>query len=110
MPRKGENIHKRKDGRWEGRYIKKHDISGKAIYGSVYAKTYLDVKRKLIEMNKLALDNALPSKQQTVAFREVLYLTMLCFVLIAEQKQITSRILELHILNLKNHLRKFGTL
>jgi len=25
-------------------------------------------------MNKLALDNALPSKQQTVAFREVLYL------------------------------------
>ena len=22
MPRKGENIYKRKDGRWEGRYIK----------------------------------------------------------------------------------------
>lgn len=21
MPRKGENIYKRKDGRWEGRYI-----------------------------------------------------------------------------------------
>lgn len=74
MPRKGENIRKRKDGRWEGRYIKMHDINGKAIYGSVYAKTYLDVKRKLIEMNKMALDNALPSKQQTVAFREVLYL------------------------------------
>lgn len=74
MPRRGENIHKRKDGRWEGRYIKKHDIDGKAIYGSVYAKTYLDVKRKLIEMNKMALDNTLPPKEQKIAFREVLYL------------------------------------
>ena len=27
MPRKGENIYKRKDGRWEARYIKSHDIS-----------------------------------------------------------------------------------
>ena len=33
MPRRGENIHKRKDERWEGRYIKKQDTSGKAIYG-----------------------------------------------------------------------------
>ena len=24
MPRTGENIYKRKDGRWEGRYIKTH--------------------------------------------------------------------------------------
>lgn len=24
MPKKGENIYKRKDGRWEGRYIKSH--------------------------------------------------------------------------------------
>jgi len=30
MPRKGENIYKRKDKRWEGRYIKGHDLSGKA--------------------------------------------------------------------------------
>lgn len=25
MPRRGENIYKRKDGRWEGRYIKQYD-------------------------------------------------------------------------------------
>ena len=25
MPRKGENIYKRKDGRWEGRYIKSYN-------------------------------------------------------------------------------------
>lgn len=47
MPRKGEDIYKRKDGRWEGRYIKGYHPSGKAIYGYVYAYTYRDVKCKL---------------------------------------------------------------
>jgi len=47
MPRRGENIHKRKDGRWEGRYIKFYDSNGKAKYGSVYAKSYLEVKEIL---------------------------------------------------------------
>ena len=28
MARRGENIHKRKDGRWEGRYIKARTPSG----------------------------------------------------------------------------------
>ena len=46
MPRTGENIYKRKDGRWEGRYIKER-IDGKARYGAVYASNYKDVKRKL---------------------------------------------------------------
>ncbi len=43
MPRKGENIFKRSDGRWEGRYIKDH-IGGKAVYGYVYGKSYREVK------------------------------------------------------------------
>lgn len=47
MPRRGENIHKRKDGRWEARYIKGRQKNGKAIYGYLYAKTYRDVKQKL---------------------------------------------------------------
>lgn len=46
MSRRGENIYKRKDGRWEGRYIKKR-INGKVKYGYVYAKTYKEVKEKL---------------------------------------------------------------
>lgn len=50
MPRKGENIYKRKDGRWEGRYIKKRDNWGKAIYGYVYAKSYNNVRFKLNEV------------------------------------------------------------
>lgn len=49
MPRKGENIYKRKDGRWEGRYLKSRTPEGKAKYGYVYAKTYREVKIKLIE-------------------------------------------------------------
>lgn len=47
MPRKGENIYKRKDGRWEGRYIKSRTSCGKAVYASVYAKTYREVKQKV---------------------------------------------------------------
>lgn len=46
MPRRGENIYKRKDGRWEGRYIKGHN-DGKIQYGYVYARTYNEVKSKL---------------------------------------------------------------
>lgn len=49
MARKGENIYKRKDGRWEGRYIKSRTQTGKAIYGYVYAKSYREVKSKLQE-------------------------------------------------------------
>lgn len=47
MPRTGKNLHKRKDGRWEGRYIKAYSESGKAVYGYVYARTYRDANAKL---------------------------------------------------------------
>jgi len=47
MPRKGENIYKRKDGRWEGRFIKGRSATGKALYGYVYANSYREVKYKL---------------------------------------------------------------
>jgi len=47
MGRHGENIRKRKDGRWEGRYPVYNEGKGKRIYCSVYAKTYEEVKKKL---------------------------------------------------------------
>lgn len=46
MSRKGENIYKRKDGRWEGRYLKRTP-DGKSRYGYVYASTYREVKARL---------------------------------------------------------------
>ena len=48
MPRKGENIRKRKDGRWEGRYKKGFDVDKKKTkYQSVYGSTYKEVKDKM---------------------------------------------------------------
>lgn len=52
MSRRGENIYKRKDGRWEGRYIKCH-INGKAQYGYIYAKSYKEVKERLNQAKNL---------------------------------------------------------
>ena len=46
MPRRGENIRKRKDGRWEARYVKGRDIDGKIHYGYLYGKSYAEVKDK----------------------------------------------------------------
>lgn len=62
MARKGENIYKRKDKRWEGRYIKGHDLSGKARFGYVYGKTYLEVKKALIERKADSRDTLLNIK------------------------------------------------
>lgn len=47
MAKRGDNIHKRKDGRWEGRYKKGRRSDGTIQYGSVYGKTYAEVKEKL---------------------------------------------------------------
>lgn len=49
MARKGENIYKRKDGRWEARYIASYDGNGKAKYKYLYAKTYAEAKAKLLK-------------------------------------------------------------
>ena len=38
----------RKDGRYEGRYIKDYDVQGKGIMGYVYGKTYKEAKEKLL--------------------------------------------------------------
>lgn len=49
MARHGENIRKRKDGRWEGRYIKGRTPDGKAKLGYVYGKTYGQVRQRLVQ-------------------------------------------------------------
>lgn len=52
MARTGENIYKRKDGRWEARYIAYYDKDGKAKYKYLYAHTYTEVKAKLLKAQK----------------------------------------------------------
>lgn len=46
MGRHGESIYKRKDGRWEARYIAERRADGRAVYRSVYAKSYKEAKEK----------------------------------------------------------------
>lgn len=56
MSKKGENIRKRKDGRWEGRFKKGRKENGEILYGSVYGKSYREVKEKM----RLALSSTKP--------------------------------------------------
>lgn len=49
MARRGENIRKRKDGRWEGRYIKARTPEGTIQWGYVYGTAYAEVKRMPIQ-------------------------------------------------------------
>jgi len=42
LSKRGENIYKRKDGRWEGRYLKSN-----SKYGYIYGKSYKETKEKL---------------------------------------------------------------
>lgn len=48
MSRRGENIYKRKDGRWEGRYIKNRLANNKIQYGYIYSPSYKETKEKLL--------------------------------------------------------------
>lgn len=49
MSKRGENIRKRKDGRYEGRYAAGYKQNGTVRYRSIYAKTYAEVKKKLYQ-------------------------------------------------------------
>lgn len=42
----GENVRLRSDGRYEARYIKYREVSGKAVYGYCYGKTAEEAKQK----------------------------------------------------------------
>lgn len=52
MARRGEAIYKRKDGRWEARYVQEIRLDGTKKYGSIYGKSYLEVKEKRQEFLK----------------------------------------------------------
>ena len=53
MARHGENIRKRKDGRWEGRYQIYNKEKEKQVYSSVYGRTYDEVREKLTTKKNL---------------------------------------------------------
>ena len=60
MPKKGENIFKRKDGRWEARYVKGYNEQGKIRYGFCYGKTYKEAKDKVSGIKAAMFNHAPP--------------------------------------------------
>lgn len=66
MSRRGENIYKRKDGRWEGRYIESYNPDGSIKYRSVYAHTYNEVRIKL--RNSIKPENSCPVNISVVSW------------------------------------------
>lgn len=61
MSRKGDNIRRRKDGRWEARYPKGRKSDGSILYGSVYAKKYGEAKQKQTEALRALSADGQPS-------------------------------------------------
>ncbi len=75
MSKRGDNIRKRKDGRWEGRYKIGNYPSGATKYSSVYGHSYAEVKEKLklIEGNPM---NMLSVKKNSLLFKDALLMWM----------------------------------
>ena len=59
MARHGENIRKRKDGRWEGRYQVYREDQQKKVYHSVYGRTYQEVREKMARQRQRQLSGGL---------------------------------------------------
>ena len=49
MPRHGENIYKRRDGRYEGQYAVGKTAAGKTKFGYIYGRQYTEVRNKLLQ-------------------------------------------------------------
>lgn len=75
MSRRGENIRKRKDGRWEARVISGYDVMGKAKYRSVYGKSYQEVREKrkhLIEKKESLFADNYAINRQKITVKQIM--------------------------------------
>lgn len=61
MSKRGENIRKRKDGRWEARLLYAYKPDGTPLYRSFYGRTYREAKEKM------ARASACPPSTETAA-------------------------------------------
>lgn len=68
MSKKGENIYKRKDGRWEARYIKGRHDDGSLYYGYIYARSYKEVKQKKLDIQ--SRDTTIPALKKCVVYND----------------------------------------
>ena len=97
MSKRGENITKRKDGRWEARYIKGYE-NGKAVYGYLYGKSYAEAKNK--KMTALSTMNNIKRNDSTEIFGTLLDSFLL------QKKYCVKESTYAHYCNLvENHIR-----
>ncbi len=98
MARKGENIYKRKDGRYEGRYVKYYEANGKPHWGYVYDRSYSVVKSKLSEKkaNNRLFSTAVPTNLLLYEWIEMW---------IDAQRQIKLSTKTMYYSHLKNHIQ-----
>ena len=68
MSKRGLNIYRRKDGRYEGRYADGYGENGKTKYRSIYGKTYTEVKEKLL---KIKARVTIPSAESGLTVKEL---------------------------------------
>ena len=93
--RTAKYIYHRKDGRYEGRYVKGYGEDGKKKYGSVFGKTYAEVKEKLA---KVQTNPLMPLKAPvTVVGAAEAYLESLRYQIKPSTKDIYRRYIENHI-------------
>lgn len=128
MARKGLNIYKRKDGRWEARYIKSRNTQGKPRYGYLYATSYHEVRNnlqkviqalnatdnekvpatnyKFMDFSVIWLENPLTSLKESTYIR---YRTLLnCYLMPSFQKLQMSEITSERVCTLCKELEKHG--
>ncbi|MBR1443923.1 MAG: tyrosine-type recombinase/integrase family protein [Firmicutes bacterium] len=100
MSKRGENIYKRADGRYEGRYKCGINSNGKTMYRSVYAKTYTDCKNKLIKAKgKIEQNKQMIKLTMTVKELCSIWLSDISIKVKVSTLNTYERIADKHILN-----------
>lgn len=71
VARTGENIYKRKDGRWEARYIYAYNAEGKAKYHSVYGISRQEAKQKRLQLIHESMLGVEANTSPVIIFRDL---------------------------------------
>ncbi len=101
MGRRGENIFKRKDGRWEARFAVGRNAAGAVRYRSVYGKTYSEAKEK----RRVAMQSSYTPKSQ------VLFADVILKWLAEKEKDVKEQSARKYRLSVETHiLPYFGTM
>ena len=101
MARRGENIYRRKDGRYEGRYVIGKKNNGQTKFGYVYGYQYAEVRNALLLKRASIMGNASSesiSHKTFLEWAEEWRINMLCGSVKSSSYQTYMNILNHHLL------------